>query len=460
MNFLLIAQYMAAASFLTISMTHLVIWVRLRQETLHILFAMSAACAGFNAIAESGMYRAESIDSMSNALRWYVTTSGLWGITTVLFLVGYTKVGRPGKTMAAIVIAAFSVALIINLFSPASYLYTELTGLRNIRLPWGERFHLAVGENNPFRAVTELPLLAMPILVGYSVYKLWKRGEHGRAWIFGITTMTFLTCFGTHAYLIDTARLDSPYLSTYGFLALVSLMSYDLAGEVVKQRDLEFRLRQTKSELQTAVADERDRIAADLHDSVTQTLFSTAAIADALPQVWQRDPKLGERGLQDLRHMTKGALAEMRTLLLELHPASLVEKDLGDLLHQLADATAGRSRIVTNVDIQGQQRFSDKVQVALYRVAQEALNNVIKHSEASHAWVALKHDADGVELTVRDDGRGFDPDDEVTGMGLGLMRQRIESIQGKLQVESRIRQGTTVRVYSTPGKRKNGDHEL
>jgi signal transduction histidine kinase len=319
---------------------------------------------------------------------------------------------------------------------------------------------LAVGEINPFRAVTELPLLAMPILVGDGSYQLWKRGDHGRAWIFGLTAMMFLICFGTHAFLVDTARLDSPYLSTYGFLALVALMNYDLAGEVVRQRDLEFRLRQTKSKLQTAVTDERDRIAANLHDSVTQTLFSTAAIADALPQVWRRNPQQGEQGLQDLKHLTKGALAEMRTLLLELHPASLVEQDLGNLLKQLTDATAGRTRLAIGVEIDCQRRFPDDVQIALYRTAQESLNNVVKHSEASHVTLILKDSGDHVELTIQDDGRGFDTYDQPSGMGLGLMRERIESIDGRFQIESEIRHGTTIRVHWSPNMSKNGNHGI
>ena len=460
MSYLLIAQYMAAAAFLTIAMMHWVVWLRGRQDAIHVLFAMSAACAGFNAMAEAAIYRADSIESMGVALRWYVATSGLWGIFTVLFLMAYAGVGRLGKAVAAIIVMAFAIAMTMNLFSPASYLYTDVTGLREISLPWGEKFRLAVGENNPFRVLTELPLIAMPILIADGSYQLWIRGDRERAWIFGLAAMTFLVCFGTHAFLVDTARINSPYLSTFAFLAFVALMSYDLAGQVTRQRDLEYRLRQKESELQTAIAEERNRIAADLHDSVTQTLFSAAAIADALPQVWARDSRQGEQGLQDLKHLTKGALAEMRTLLLELHPASLVERDLGDLLQQLVDATSGRTRLETVADIQSGRRLPENVQVVIYRTAQEALNNVVKHSEARHVWLTLKEDGHGVELTIRDDGRGFDPQDDSGGMGLGMMQQRVHSIDGDLQVESQISGGTTIRVHWSPdsGKNRNDEH--
>ena len=91
--------------------------------------------------------------------------------------------------------------------------------------------------------------------------------------------------------------------------------------------------------MRAAVDEERSRIASDLHDSVTQTLFSTAAIADALPDVWDRFPDEARHGLEQLRQLTKGALAEMRNLLLELHPAALLEKKLGTV----AAAVGGRN---------------------------------------------------------------------------------------------------------------------
>ena len=237
------------------------------------------------------MYRADSIDVMSYALRWYVATSGCWAIAAVCFIASYAPAGRIGKYVATLIVAAFVTAMVVNGFSPASFLYTELTGLREITLPWGERIWLAIGEDNPWRLVFELAMLAILGLVAVGCYQFWLRKERRRAVIFGSAVLVFMLCFGTHAFLVDTGRLDSPYLSTYGFLALVGLTSYDLAGEVIRTGELRSKLAQRESDLRTAVADERNRIAGELHDSVTQTLFSTAAIADALPEVWRRRPE-------------------------------------------------------------------------------------------------------------------------------------------------------------------------
>jgi signal transduction histidine kinase/streptogramin lyase len=206
---------------------------------------------------------------------------------------------------------------------------------------------------------------------------------------------------------------------------------------------------------EVAVVEERQRLARDLHDAVTQTLFSTSLIAEVLPQLWERDPDDGRRRLEQVRQATRSALAEMRTLLLELRPTGLAEADLGDLLRQLADATSGRGRVAVEVEVDGVCTLPPEVHVALYRIAQEALNNVAKHARANQATVHLEcGSAAGlgeggwvVSLSIRDDGRGFDPDEIAAGhLGLGIMRERAEAIGSCLEVESEPGRGTEIAV--------------
>jgi PAS domain S-box-containing protein len=196
-----------------------------------------------------------------------------------------------------------------------------------------------------------------------------------------------------------------------------------------------------------AVTTERNRLARELHDAVTQTLFSASLIADVLPRIWERDPGLGREKLAELRELTRGALAEMRTLLLELRPATLTESSLEELLRQLALAASGRSRIQIEVVATGGRPLSPDAQVALYRIAQEALNNVVKHSGAEHVTISLHFLPEQVELSVADDGRGFDASAvSVHSLGLGIMRERADAIGAELQVDSTVGQGTTVRL--------------
>ena len=156
---------------------------------------------------------------------------------------------------------------------------------------------------------------------------------------------------------------------------------------------LEMAQRQrAESELAKKAADEavgleRTRLAHDLHDAVTQTLFSASLIAEVLPELWQIDAAEAQASTDELRQLTRGALAEMRTLLLELRPATLTQTRFGDLLKQLAEALVGRTRLPIDLCVEGERDLPPEVQVALYRIAQESLNNVIKHARARHVWV-------------------------------------------------------------------------
>lgn len=200
----------------------------------------------------------------------------------------------------------------------------------------------------------------------------------------------------------------------------------------------------------SAVAAERSRLARDLHDAVTQTLFSASLIAEVLPRLWERNPEEARRRLQELRQLTRGALAEMRMLLLELRPAALVETWLGDLLRQLGEAVTGRARLQVELVVEGQRTLPPEVQVTLYRIAQEALNNVVKHADASQAGITLRCQPGRVELCVRDDGQGFDPAGvSPEHLGLGIMRERAEAIGAELNIESQPGEGARVTVVWT-----------
>ena len=133
---------------------------------------------------------------------------------------------------------------------------------------------------------------------------------------------------------------------------------------------------------QTAITAERNRLARELHDAVTQTLFSANLIADVIPRIWKRNPEEGLQNLEELRQLTRGALAEMRTMLLEMRPESLERADIKSLLTQLADAFIGRVRVPVSLVIQGDCELTHEVKIVFYRVAQEALNNIAKHSGA------------------------------------------------------------------------------
>jgi PAS domain S-box-containing protein len=215
-----------------------------------------------------------------------------------------------------------------------------------------------------------------------------------------------------------------------------------------------------------AALQERQRLARNLHDAVNQSLFSAGLIAEVLPRLWERDPNEARQSLEDLRRLTRGALAEMRELLAELRPSVLTDSSLGDLLRQLANAFTGRTNITVAVNSPGDQVLLPDIQVTFYRICQEALNNIAKHARASHVQIDLQYETGednssipdphtvfpraavviSVEMFIRDDGQGFDPE-EVTSAGhygLSMMRERAEAVGALLTFASQHGHGTKI----------------
>lgn len=196
-----------------------------------------------------------------------------------------------------------------------------------------------------------------------------------------------------------------------------------------------------------AAWEERQRLARDLHDSVTQTVFSANILAQSLVMLYKNDPHAIGRDLRQLTKLTQGALAEMRTLLLELRPQTLVEVDLTTLIRQLTDSIKGRTRTEVDFYVQGTNQLPIEVKTALFRVAQEALNNVVKHAQADHVYVELLRTAGRVELSVSDNGKGFDPQATAPNrLGLQIMRERATEAGVTLQIESQLGQGTRIKA--------------
>jgi PAS domain S-box-containing protein len=224
--------------------------------------------------------------------------------------------------------------------------------------------------------------------------------------------------------------------------------NHQLQLEMAQRRQAEAALAEKAAG--EAVLAERTRLAHDLHDAVTQTLFSASLMAEVLPDLWQIDEAEARRTTDELRTLTRGALAEMRTLLLELRPAALTQARFGDLLRQLVEALIGRTRLPVSLNVEGQRDLPPEVLVALYRIAQEALNNVVKHARPRGVTVAVTLAAAGVYLEIVDDGMGFDPaGPRLASLGLRIMRERAETIGAELQVDSEPGHGTRVAVTWT-----------
>jgi signal transduction histidine kinase len=202
-------------------------------------------------------------------------------------------------------------------------------------------------------------------------------------------------------------------------------------------------------EEQLAVMQERNRLARDLHDSVTQSLYGITLYAEVATQLL----KTGEMdkagmNLQELKGMALDALAEMRLLIYELRPSAFEQEGLAAAIRIRLDSVEGRVGLETNFVVEGEVVLPGPVEEGLYRIAQEALNNILKHASAKTVTISLAQESHMVRLEVADDGVGFDPlqASKAGCIGLQGMRERAQDIGAEFEIHSQPGSGTRVIV--------------
>ncbi len=215
-------------------------------------------------------------------------------------------------------------------------------------------------------------------------------------------------------------------------------------------RQLEQRLaEQARKAEKLVVMEERNRLARELHDSVTQSLYSVTLFAEAGRNL-ARSGQLAQatRYFDDVLETGQQALKEMRLLVHKLRPSALEKGGLVKALQNRLNAVEGRAGVKNQLALEGDIHLPADVEEAIYNVIQEALNNAIKHANASEVGVALRQENDTLALTIWDNGGGFDPvlADESGGLGLISMRERVHMIGGTFDIVSIPGQGTTIEV--------------
>jgi signal transduction histidine kinase len=213
------------------------------------------------------------------------------------------------------------------------------------------------------------------------------------------------------------------------------------------------RLRQQAE--RAAVIEERERLARELHDSVTQSLYSLSLFAEAGESLVEiGDLEAVKHNLKRMGETAQQALKEMRLLVYELRPLDLEKEGLIGALHQRLSAVEGRVNIKARLVAEELVELPAPVEEELYRIAQEALNNALKHAATTSVTIYLRVEGDQVELEVVDDGKGFDPNaaSDTGGLGLISMQERAEKLNGSLAIHSIPGEGTRVKVSVKTGQ--------
>ncbi|MCJ7535993.1 MAG: sensor histidine kinase [Anaerolineales bacterium] len=465
MNYYFTAVSLVAGICLGFGILYLFIGLRRKDnKPLYLTFALFALC-----------YSA----TLFNGIRWYSTTNVpehiainrvdsifvVGAFVGLIWYVSYYTDYRP-RIFLWLLSSAFLLTSLVFVISPAAFI-GKVSGLINIALPWGEQLANLDSSGSIW---LDINLLARLVTLGYIVFALiiqYRRGEHQPAVILGFGILPFITGI-FYEVLGESGFVPYIPLGEFGFLGIAIAASLQMANSAIKsdealdqyRNNLEGLVEERTAELEViqkqlltqarekAVTAERSRLARDLHDAVTQTIYSASLIAEVLPTVWERSPTEGQRNLVKLRQLVRGALAEMRSLLFELRPDSLEAAGLSTLLRHLGDALTGRTRIPVNFQIGEDFSPPTEVKVAIYRIAQEAFNNIAKHSDATQVEVELRSKLNQVTLSVQDNGRGYDHTKVAEDkMGHQIMSERAQEINAKFELNSSPGKGTLVSIF-------------
>jgi NarL family two-component system sensor histidine kinase LiaS len=232
-----------------------------------------------------------------------------------------------------------------------------------------------------------------------------------------------------------------------------STLARDTSGDEIGQlaRHLNHMAVELQSVLQTrqelATLEERNRLARELHDSVKQQVFATAMQVGAARALIEQNPDASKENLAEAEQLVRQAQQELTTLIRELRPAALKGKGLARALQDCVSDWSRQSHITAELRVRGERPLPLPLEQALFRVAQEALTNISRHSQATSVEVELVWENGDIILSIADNGHGFNVS-STDGKGLGLqsMRERVEALGGQLEVKSKPGTGTRIQA--------------
>jgi signal transduction histidine kinase len=379
-----------------------------------------------------------------SALLFLVISYCLWTSVTVRWITVFVEQRHP---------LTWAVSGVLLLFALLMGFEPLLTG----RSPLRAHLYLTFQTSLIFAAsllhyeLDFFALLYVPIC-GQAMFLLPRRP--GLVWLGILIVMTAVGQFIQFGGL-EAISFILLYAAGLAFVAAFTLMVLQ-ADRARQQSDhLLTELQAAHSQLQTqadqaeelAIAKERNRLARDLHDSVAQTLYGLTLQAEAASRQLDGGKLTAVQSkLAEMQESAQQTLLETRLLIYELRPPILERDGLIAALKARLDAVESRSGLIVQQSFPEAINLPAKVETGLYRIAQEALNNVIKHAQADEVKVAVRLGNGRVILQISDDGVGFAPTAGLGGMGLAGMRERAEQIGGTLHLESEPGRGTGIRV--------------
>jgi two-component system sensor kinase FixL len=242
----------AAASFL-LALLHLLLWFKDRKAYIYLLSMVMAVSAGMGAQTELALMHADSIAAYSTLIQW----ENLFVYTLLLPMVWYVRGRLPmaRRWLAILISILWTVAILVNWLSPYSLVYAEITSLKQMPTFWGERFTLAEGSANPWVHLSNLASVLIVVYVLDAAIRSWRAGDRHRAALVGGSVATFIVLGGVHAPLVDAGVVETPYMISFAFLAIVLALSYELVSDAVLASRYAKQIRASEARWRTLLTD-------------------------------------------------------------------------------------------------------------------------------------------------------------------------------------------------------------
>ena len=454
MSWVTVIWSMVAAACLTLAAIYGLVWYRDRTAWARLLFSLTAASTTAFTLCELWLMRAETPGELLTALQWGHVTVLLLLVSIIWFVRFYLRAGRLWLAWTLCGLRVFY--LLPGFLLGQGFMYREIS-LRRVPL-LGDYVTVFTGTVNPWMLIGHALNFMIVIFVADASVTAWRRGERRQALIVG-GAVEFLIILGTlESALIYWAHLPIPILLSPFYLGLVAVMGYELGHDVLRASQLvhelqatELVLRDLSGRLIAAQEVERARIARDLHDDVSQQL---AALSIALSGLKRRamtvpDGTALQNEVSSLQERTMWLSESVRDLSHDLHPDVLRYAGLAASLTSYCNRLSLSQGLAVSCSTQGDfESITPEAALCLYRIAQEALHNVVKHAHAREARVELIRTGDTAELTIGDDGKGFDIQMRRNGAGLGLVSitERARFLKGTTSIVTTLNKGTQIRV--------------